>query len=78
MFEERVVEIPNGTSRNKNLIVYAPYNSSLFAVKWKNGGELPAALDQRWTSREKAVEAINRWQDKQGKKPPAPKKKVSS
>jgi len=61
--EERIVEIPNGGSNNKNLLVVKEFNSSLYIVKWKNGGEVPTELQQKWTNPTLAIKDINRWQE---------------
>lgn len=61
MFEEKTVRVEMGSAKNKNLVIYNKPNTTMFAVRWQQGGELPAALQQLWTSRNMAIAAIDRW-----------------
>lgn len=73
MFEESEVVVDGITSPNKYLIIYNKPNTTLFAVRWKHGGELPAELNGcLWTSRKDVVTAITRWTEKS--KTPAKKR----
>jgi hypothetical protein len=66
--EEKVM-IDMGSANNKGMIITRVPNSSMHAVKWAGGGELPAALKgQKWTSQDKARLAIDVWQASQKSK----------
>ena len=64
MIEEKKVMIDMGSAKNKGMTIFNVPNSTLYSVRWTRGGSLPEVLlNHKWTSREKAIQAVDMWQD---------------